>query len=121
MGRRRLQFSAVVRCFSAVVRCFSAVVRCFLAVVRCFFGCGSVFFGCGSVFFGCGLVVVWWWFGVFRLWCGCGSVVVCLISVAKPHRKSKEARQNRAFFVEATHQELKQAREQGDFERVRRF
>ena len=66
------------------------------------FGCGSVFFGCGSVFF------------------GCGSVVVCLISVAKSHYKSKETGQNRAFFVEATHQELKQTREQGDFERVRR-
>ena len=68
MGRRRLQFSAVVRCFF-----------------------------------------------------GCGSVVDCSLPVAKSHYKSKEARQNMAFFAGATYQELKQTREQGDFERVRRF
>ena len=66
-GRRRLQFSAVVRCFF-----------------------------------------------------GCGSVVDCSLPVAKSHYKSKEARQNRAFFTWTTHHELKQTREQGDFESVRR-
>ena len=87
------------------------------------FGCGSVFFrlwfGVFSAvvrcFFGCGSAVVWWWFGVFsavvRLWFGGGLVVVqCWIvcyplqnhtAKAKPHRKSKEARRNMAFFAGA--------------------
>ena len=69
-------------------------------------------------------VIQWWFSGgsvVVQWWFSGGSVVVCLMSVAKPHCKSKEARQNMAFFTGATHQELKQTREQGDFERVRRF
>ena len=64
------------------------------------------------------------WFGggsaVVRLWFG----VDCSLPVAKSRHingKSKEARQNRAFFTGATRLELKQTREQGDFEMVRRF